>query len=327
MFGGVENAVFKAALFLDPAHVRSPLWRKADHVYSSSKPQPDDDLRSTIPFYVDIGAYLLKLLQKHIKAGYTEFLQAIAPKELANALRVQLPAYARQEFPFNRDSSGGWRAYWTTLSHHPDGSVLVFLAIKLLSMVPNSMAEERTMSAFTKAQDGRSGMQIRSLVSEVQVSQHYAREERLKQPPVKAPDLIPFRELAARIRSEAMSGADDRFSHPRARPGGNQTPSDAAGEQDASVAVSVDPSNDAFGAEFNEVEGHDVPDSSVSVGPSFSVAQSIDLSSVLLRDLLSDSSLITPTAEGRAPTKKTTGKKTQEPQKFNLDEADFSFNV
>ncbi|EJD44543.1 hypothetical protein AURDEDRAFT_166329 [Auricularia subglabra TFB-10046 SS5] len=325
MFGGPDKAVFKAALFLDPAHVRSALWRKSGYAYSATKPQPDDDLRSTIPYYVDIGAYLLRLLQKHIKAGHVDLLKGVPPKELATALRVQLPAYARQEFPFNRDSSGGWRAYWSTLSHHPDGSVLSFLAIKLLSMVPNSMAEERTMSAFTKAQDGRSGMQIRSLVSEVQVSQHYAREERLKKPPVKAPDLVPFRELSARVRSEAMSGTDDRFSHPKSQSNDIESARDAADSQAASVAV--DPSNDTFGAEFNEVEGHDVPDSTTVVGSSFRVTQNVDLSSVLLRDLLSDSPLAAPPTEGRTPLQKATGRKGGDAQEFNLDEADFAFDV
>ncbi|EJD32183.1 hypothetical protein AURDEDRAFT_178786 [Auricularia subglabra TFB-10046 SS5] len=272
-----------------------------------------------MPYYVDVGAYLFQMLQKHIQAGKGKLFNGVPPKELATALRVQLPAYARQEFPFNRDSTGGWRAYWSNLSHHQDASVLAFLAVKLLSMLPNSMAEERTMSAFTNAQDSRPGLKIRSLVAEVQVKQHYAREERLKTPPVKAPDLVRFRELAARVRSEAMSSAEDRFSHPKAT-GTNE------GEQENTVPAS-DGQGVPFGTEFNEVEAHDVPDRDAATGSTFSVAQSVDLKSVLLRDLLSDSPLAEATSGAKVPMTTGATKKSGSAQDFVLDAADFSFDL
>ena len=43
-------------------------------------------------------------------------------------------------------------------------TMLKFLARKLLTVLPTSMAEERTMSAITKAQAGRPGLKISSLV-------------------------------------------------------------------------------------------------------------------------------------------------------------------
>ncbi|EJD47602.1 hypothetical protein AURDEDRAFT_123491 [Auricularia subglabra TFB-10046 SS5] len=309
MFDGPSNAVFKAALFLDPAHIKSRFWRKPSQVSTTENAKPDDDLRSTIPFYNEIGVFLLKLLQKHIVAGRTDLLKSRPPKDLATALRVQLPAYARQEFPFNRDSSSGWRPYWTTLAHHPDASILAFLAVKLLSMVPNSMAEERTMSAMTHAQAGRPQLEIRSVVSEVQ-------------PSAPIPTLQRFRELSALVRAEVMSSPDDRFVH------SNAGRTSAPDGDDAVPAVNAgDVPEGACSAEFNELEAHDTPgDDSADVSTlGFDVRDSVDLSGVFLRDLLSDKPQTGP--ETATSIAKSASRSVDTPGDYTLDAADFDFDM
>jgi hypothetical protein len=91
-----------------------------------------------------------------------------------NEFRFQFMGYVRQTTPFDRsEGSATALEYWKNLSRHADAQILAYLAIKLYSIVPNSMAEERTVSTFTKLSTADPGRQkTSSLVYMTQVKQH-----------------------------------------------------------------------------------------------------------------------------------------------------------
>lgn len=68
----------------------------------------------------------MDVLTKHWNAGHASQLQEAYghPDDAIKALRTQLQMYTRQEHPFARDTSRGWRFYWKNLAHHPDADVL-----------------------------------------------------------------------------------------------------------------------------------------------------------------------------------------------------------
>ncbi|KZV91751.1 hypothetical protein EXIGLDRAFT_647914 [Exidia glandulosa HHB12029] len=277
MCEGSDNTVYKAALFLDPVYILSKLWRTP----GATGTLAGADLGAEVPFYREIGKYLLQVLLKHVESDRQVMQKRFgAPKAIAQAFQVQFSAYTRQEFPFNRDRSQGWRIYWSGLADNPDGRVIAFLAVKLLSMLPTSMPEERTMSAITKAESGgRSGMKAASLVAEVQVKQHYARLERAEKKPKRVvPRVQKFRELAAQIRAEVMSGPLDVFVHPA-------SPSDANTNEESAPSEPADAA-DSVADELDALEDYESP--SALRGLSFAIAEKVDIRSSVLLDLLSD---------------------------------------
>ncbi|KAG8776331.1 hypothetical protein FRC12_000974 [Ceratobasidium sp. 428] len=107
--------------------------------------------------------------------------------------KSQLAAYLRSEYPFifppTAPTSFSPLKFWTEKEKHPDANLLAPVAIKLFSLVPNSMAEERTVSCFTKlnAKD-RSRHKVSTLVHMTRIRQHLIRE-RANKKPVRTADL------------------------------------------------------------------------------------------------------------------------------------------
>ncbi|EJD38603.1 hypothetical protein AURDEDRAFT_128801 [Auricularia subglabra TFB-10046 SS5] len=328
MFESGDNDIYKATLFLDPEYGTSDLWRPTPPPSRAAAPadasQVDSDLRQQIPCYAEVGRFLSGMLVKHVKAGRAAvFREYSDAKAIASAFRAQFRAYTRREYPFNRDTASGWRAYWTALKAHPDANVLAFLARKLLSMLPNSMAEERTMSAFTNAQRGRSQMTIQSLVAEVQVKQHHQRLSRTE--PRVTPSLVKFRDLAASIRQEVLSGPSDVFSYKKDT---QDSSNDALSAQDEFCGA-----HEHYNAEFNAVEAHDsdapgpaVPDSEVDASSSFAAAAKFNLKSATLIDLISDEPTV-PKQPQAAVQKETTAAVKSKVGTMVVDVQDFEFGA
>ncbi|KAJ7030030.1 hypothetical protein C8F04DRAFT_1187195 [Mycena alexandri] len=66
--------------------------------------------------------------------------------------------------------------YWRTLAPLPESGVLAFAAVKIFSILANSMPEERTVSRFTRLDTpDRASHDARTIVQQTQVYQHNRR--------------------------------------------------------------------------------------------------------------------------------------------------------
>lgn len=146
----------------------------------ASRPAPDADLRNSIPTYALVGGYLGELLVNEINSSRlpAQILSAYTSADaILQEFRVQYSGYVRQCSPFDRYwESESALCYWQSMSRHFDAQVLAYIAIKLYSIVPNSMAEEQTVSNFTKLNSSDRGRQKTStLVFMTQIKQHQQR--------------------------------------------------------------------------------------------------------------------------------------------------------
>lgn len=132
----------------------------------------DADLRQAYPAYVRAGKCLINILKHEINADMTPslFAKYATVEAVLNVFRSQFMSYARGDLPFTQSRVvKAPMAYWKDLQHNPNVCIVAVriacyhrrriaidiffdqhLGIKLFSIVPNSMAEERTMPDFTK---------------------------------------------------------------------------------------------------------------------------------------------------------------------------------
>jgi hypothetical protein len=146
----------------------------------NSHDTPDSDLRDTIPSYEPIGNFIGTVLIHEVNSGrapeiFDHFEDVWA---IFTEYRYQMMRYVRQVAPFDRYIHVATpQEYWTKLSRHADAAVLAYVALKLLSIVPNSMAEERTVSNFTKLNSpDRAKQKVATIVYMTQIRQHELRE-------------------------------------------------------------------------------------------------------------------------------------------------------
>ena len=138
---------------------------------------PDSDLRCTLPVYTQVGDYLGSVLVVEINLGWGS--EVFAPygtaEEIKQEFWFQFMNYARHSSLFDRyQDSATTRAYWKKLLHHIDACILAYIAIKLFSIVPNSMAEERIVSNFTHLNTAcHSRQNPCTLVQMTQIKQHH----------------------------------------------------------------------------------------------------------------------------------------------------------
>lgn len=100
--------------------------------------------------------------------------------DIETTFRNQLVSFTRGLSPFNRLSEApGSRAYWEDLRSTPAADLLSYLGLILTSAVPNSMAEERSMSTLTKLNSpDRASQNVSTLINMTAIRQHYKREEK-----------------------------------------------------------------------------------------------------------------------------------------------------
>ncbi|KAK0220637.1 ribonuclease H-like domain-containing protein [Armillaria fumosa] len=83
---------------------------------------------------------------KHVKKG----LKAKSAKAIAEEFSPQLLAYSQGEYPISdRVGSQTVLEWWEALASHPKACTLAFFAIKIFSVLVNSMPDERTGSKIT----------------------------------------------------------------------------------------------------------------------------------------------------------------------------------
>lgn len=90
---------------------------------SASGSLPDEDLRSTYPFYTGAGRYLLEMIRHHGKAD-THPIFSQYGTSVATVFRQQFSAYARQEPPFRCQLNEPPAKYWSRLTQYEDARLL-----------------------------------------------------------------------------------------------------------------------------------------------------------------------------------------------------------
>jgi hypothetical protein len=148
----------------------------------SQAPLADIDLRQAIPAYTKAGEYLLRLLAHIYNANPTLplfFRYNNVWKDIELSLREQLMRFTRCLSPFHRSSEAATsRQYWEEMSTVAGADLIAYLGVLINSIVPNSMAEERTMSVITKMNSpDRASQKVSTLFDMTLIRQYYKREE------------------------------------------------------------------------------------------------------------------------------------------------------
>ncbi|KAJ7803942.1 hypothetical protein B0H14DRAFT_2612887 [Mycena olivaceomarginata] len=164
MIHGLSGDLFLSGFFLDPeSHPpevhRQPTWPAA---------------RAPMPSYA-------KVLAKEIQSGREapEFARYSTAAGVMAAFKTQFESYTRQNFPVSVWSEVCSKVieYWRSLAPNPQSGALAFVAIKVFSILANSMPEERTVSRFTRIDTpDRSSHGARTIVRQTQIYQHNRRK-------------------------------------------------------------------------------------------------------------------------------------------------------
>ncbi|KAG9094908.1 hypothetical protein FS749_011541 [Ceratobasidium sp. UAMH 11750] len=307
MFDGSSRRMYISTLLLDPCYIGSTLFTRkninplATKVYlpasvpSSSSQSvahdiPDQDLRDALPVYRVTGGYLGELLVHEINSGREELFQSYPSDAIiVEEFRLQFMNYVRQAPPFDRHM-GALSAleYWTNLSRHPHAQILAYLAIKLFSVVPNSMAEERTVSCFTKLNSpDRARQKTSTLLFMTQIKQHEQRIENTRTGRISIAPTVRFRSLSDILQPTTSSDALREATRNALQAGSGPSQADAE-------VVPEDPTLSHDGGKvdpWDEEEG-DGEAGGVTLGARsvFELADTngINLREPCLRDLLSD---------------------------------------
>ncbi|KAF9025001.1 hypothetical protein BDZ89DRAFT_1040796 [Hymenopellis radicata] len=307
---GVEGGViYLAGFFLDPAQITSPILKKSQanvlergavRIRGIPANRADQDLRDAIPVYAKVGIFLVKMLYREMQSRLIPECSHYGNSDAAvSALKLQLEAYARQSAPFcNRSPMWSAIKYWREMARSPHADVLSFVAIKIFSMLLNSMPEERTVSSFTRMNStDRSCQKAASVVGMTKIRQDNRRLARAREPPTNLPNLpqlnwrsigtlfSPSTKAAAREKSSSIApipqlkvNASD-FQVPAAQGTSSNFTTDA---QMGLGVLEDDPDQ-----EPDECAEHSDNRTSFDVESTI-IGDGIDLSLAYFRDLLSD---------------------------------------
>ncbi|KAG6903885.1 hypothetical protein DXG01_014170, partial [Tephrocybe rancida] len=96
---------------------------------------------------------------------------------------AQFTAYAQRSYPFNTPIVDGQDPlnWWLALVDVPNAEILVTIGVKLFSATPNSIADERTMSAVTMINTARRNkLSVETMTAMVQVREYYRYQKNIK---------------------------------------------------------------------------------------------------------------------------------------------------
>ncbi|CAE6446463.1 unnamed protein product [Rhizoctonia solani] len=236
--------------------------------------------------------------------------------------------YVRQIPPFNRYLNASTpRKYWEKTGLHEDANIMGYLGVKLFSVNPNSMAEERTVSNLAKLNSpDRARQKTSTLIAMTQVKQH---ELRLKSTAEDVPGpAIRFRDLSDLIK-------DSRQTLPNSRQDGGLASAEGTGAA-ADAPTPLDPEGGHITDRFEEPDtweqdiGLDevIERPELGSGRVFEVTErdGINLNALTLLDLLSDEPVdgaIEPATS--STTKKTVNTSKDLKDKEKLSVAQFEF--
>ncbi|KZP05714.1 hypothetical protein FIBSPDRAFT_709089, partial [Athelia psychrophila] len=106
-------------------------------------------------------------------------LANISPRDAVTGLKTQIADYRLKAEPFNRPIRTGETAltWWVSVQRSPQAQVLGALAIKLFSVLPISMEDERTVSTITWLNSAaRSSQEVSTLKKTIQIRQWHRRQ-------------------------------------------------------------------------------------------------------------------------------------------------------
>ncbi|KAF8601987.1 hypothetical protein BDV93DRAFT_222922 [Ceratobasidium sp. AG-I] len=211
----------------------------------------DQDLRWSVPAYTKVGGFLLRLLARVYNANRN--LPVFAPyandwKHVEAALHQQLMRYTRCLIPFHQVSNAATsQDYWEGMLAVPGADILGYLGVLMTSLVPNSMAEERTMSVLNKFNTpDRASQKVSTLFDMALVRQFYkhesneVEEQPVRRPTVRFADLTKYVQAAAPQQTTPLPG------------GSTASPSDSRSDAIDSIQ-DIEPEDNAFDVEVQDV--------------------------------------------------------------------------
>ncbi|KAG8730616.1 hypothetical protein FRC10_002557 [Ceratobasidium sp. 414] len=251
----------------------------------STRSAPDSDLRRSIPTYEVVGGYLGELPRHEIKSGrLPDYITSPYPTKatIFQEFRAEFEAFVWQRSPFDRylQSKSAFE-YWTSLSRHFDAFVLSYLAIKQYSVIPNWMAEERTVSNFTKLNSSDRGRQKAStIVYMTQIKYH--KQRRLKN--------ASSSYVEPTIRFRDLSNLLKQAGEPAIKLSGEGL--------NASATKSTEEAPDTWEEDAGFDEEIKVPKRGSGGGFEVAGANGVNLQDAILRDLLSDQPVVCVAEQG-----------------------------
>jgi hypothetical protein len=248
---------------------------------------------------------MLKQMLVHIEkfpGTGPELLRTLGPVDAAHELKNQLEAFWRGEYPFivSEEAKGkNPLEWWQHLEHHMHAHVLASLAIRIFSILVNSMPDERTNSTITWFNSAIRGNQsARTIVDMIQVGQWYGKH------------VVSQREFLHRIEKSNKSFPQNQENAPkkeRYRPVVKFRKIDKAtlnrlqygheedGVEDAPLADADSEDGDGQDAEGSDGEGGDGGMASVLEPPReacFEIDDNVDINSRALIDMISEEPLV-----------------------------------
>ncbi|TDL27052.1 hypothetical protein BD410DRAFT_482783 [Rickenella mellea] len=196
----------------------NPLAIQKIKIGGSSAQSSTADLPETLR---RVGRYLLKLLRVEYEQQNFQIAKLSAP-EAVDRCKEQVQKYIKGVYPFNvpfreNDTAVGW---WTRLDNDKsnDPQPLAHLARNLLSVTPNSMADERTGSTFTWLNSAhRNRQEVATLVRLTQIRQWNMMNEDTDESPPFRP-AVKFRDLEKTVRNMvATKGKQGAKQRPRGK--------------------------------------------------------------------------------------------------------------
>ncbi|KAF9021143.1 hypothetical protein BDZ89DRAFT_1071717 [Hymenopellis radicata] len=333
MIGGERGVVYLAGFYLDPEQLSSPILRKSQanvlergivRLRGPPSDRTDQDLRDAMPTYAKVGLFLIQTLYHEMNSRGRD-IPACSQYETSTAavaaLKSQFEAYTRQHAPFSaRVHARTPLEYWRTMSESPHADVLAFIAIKIFSLLPNSMPEERTVSSFTRMNTvDRASQKAESVVGMTKIRQHNRRVDRMsKQTSLPSPPTLNWRSVGTLFAS-AKSAKDA----PETPPSNSTAPIPARPEEtDDQPLPKGDPPNltidaqeglDALDGNMDE-EDNPCPvvsdnTKSFDIEGSDNGGEGIDLSLPYFRDLLSEAPIVPQGGSATSGAAKTTAAK------------------
>ncbi|KAG8779902.1 hypothetical protein FRC12_023728 [Ceratobasidium sp. 428] len=310
--------VYLATFFVHPKYLNSDILRKhnlnplntntitlpATQSSKRSTSLPDADLIQAIPAFLKIVLFLKAVFCRELAAGNIDAARDYPSTDegvcaIIERFKSQVGSYARDERPFKLNvpaASIDPIKYWSKLLRHPDACFLAPVAVKLFSLVPNSMAEERTVSCISRMNTKDCSCQkISTLIQMTQIRQHLLRQREKKKPIYKP--VVKFQDLDTSLLkqhpsiSSSTKGTEIPASSKELSEGRPAADPEAQEEGSAGDATGVNRDDD----EGDESEGYDTEDEDPepveheAIGFDPAESYGANILSPLLLDLLSDS--------------------------------------
>ncbi|KAF8487250.1 hypothetical protein DFH94DRAFT_621639 [Russula ochroleuca] len=243
--------IYFTAFFLDPHQyqihsfdcytcsdvLKKPTTMSVTLKILSIKQRPCDrdvDAAESVPHaraYTRVKAFLKQMLRDIVEtvklAGHDldtsnpchRLVAQLGSNRVVSDFCQQLLAFSRQEWPFTDPiTHGNALTWWESLEQHPHACVLAMLAIKIFSVLVNSMPDERTGSKITWFNSPlRANQDVSTLVNMIQIGQWYSVHKKggpkeKHRPVVKfrdmEKDLMPQSELSGSGRSAPLQRHD-----------------------------------------------------------------------------------------------------------------------